>query len=131
MGGFINWIISILITLPIISLFLLYIIIRIFIDNQRKSILLTIDLSTVFFIVSVHFHFIAIFEKSFLLFIILGISCLILFFYYVEKTKFKNPSIKRVARNTWRSAFLLFVAGYIILTVLGFTSGVIKNIFPL
>ncbi|PMC38335.1 hypothetical protein CJ195_07640 [Bacillus sp. UMB0899] len=128
MGGFINWIISILITLPIISVFLLYIVIRIFIDNKRKSILLSIDLSTIFFILSVHFHFITIFEKSFLVFIIIGIGCIMLFFYNVEKKKSKSPSIKKVARSTLRLSFLFFVTCYIILTVCGFTSGLIKNI---
>ena len=131
MGGFINWIISILITLPIISLFLLYIIIRIFIDNKRKSVLLTIDLSTIFFIISVHFHLLTIFEKSLLVVILLVIGCLSLFFYYVERRKSKRPSIKRITRNTWRFSFLFFVTSYIVLTVLGFTSEVIKNIFPL
>lgn len=131
MGGFINWIISILITLPIISLFLLYIIIRIFIDNKRKSILLTIDLSTIFFILSVHFHLITIFDQSFLLYIVMGIACLLLFFYYADKRKSKSPSIKKVIRITVRFSFLLFVSFYIVLTVCGFTSGVIKNIFLL
>ncbi|HZH58715.1 MAG TPA: DUF3397 domain-containing protein [Metabacillus sp.] len=131
MDGFLNWIISILITIPIISLFLLYIIIRIFIDNKRKSIVLTIDISTIFFIISVHFHFITIFKQSFLLFILLGIGCLLLFVYFVEYRKSKSPSIKKITRNTWRLSFLLFVTSYIVLTVIGFTSGVIKNIFPL
>jgi len=131
MGGFLNWIISILITLPIISLFLLYIIIRIFSDNKRKSLVLTIDFSTIFFIISVHFHFITIFKQSFLLFILLVIGCLLLFVYFVEYRKSKSLSIKKITRKTWRLTFLLFVTSYIVLTVIGFTSGVIKNIFPL
>lgn len=131
MGGFLNWIISILITLPIISLFLLYIIIRIFSDNKRKSLVLTIDFSTIFFIISVHFHFITIFKQSFLLFILLVIGCLLLFVYFVEYRKSKSLSIKKITRKTWRLSFLLFVTSYIVLTVIGFTSGVIKNIFPL
>lgn len=131
MDGFLNWIISILITIPIFSLPLLYIIIRIFIDNKRKSIVLTIDLSTIFFIISVHFHFVTIFKQSFLLFILLVIGCLLLFVYFVENRKSKSPSIKKITRKTWRLSFLLFVTCYIVLSVIGFTSGVIKNIFPL
>lgn len=127
MDGFIGWIISIALTVPIISLMILYIIIRIFVDSKEKSILLAVDLSTIIFIISVHFHLMTIFEQSFLPFILLFLLCLLLIVFSLEHRKSNVTSVKKITRTTWRISFLLFVTGYFILTVYGMTAEIVKN----
>ncbi len=127
MDGFIGWVISITLTVPIISLMILYIIIRIFVDSKEKSILLAVDLSTIIFIISVHFHLMTIFEQSFLPFILLFLLCLLLIVFSLEHRKSNVTSVKKITRTTWRISFLLFVTGYFILTVYGMTAEIVKN----
>lgn len=127
MDGFIGWIISIALTVPIISLMILYIIIRIFVDSKEKSILLAVDLSTIIFIISVHFHLMTIFEQSFLPFILLLLLCLLVTVFSLEHRKSNVTSVKKITRTTWRISFLLFVTGYFILTVYGMTAEIVKN----
>jgi uncharacterized membrane protein YozB (DUF420 family) len=121
------WLISLAVTLPMLTLVILFLILRIVVKNKKKSIMLTVDLSTFFFIVSVHFHLLTLFKQSFLSFIILGLMCLTLVVYYIEYKRSKAPTITRVSKKVWRMSFLLFFVIYLVLAFYGISSGIIKN----
>lgn len=125
----VKWVISIAFALPVVSLVCLFFIVRLVVKNKRKAILRTIDLSTFFFIVSVHFHLVSIFEQSYFSYIILGIVGLMCIVYYIENKKTKQPTLKKVSKKVWRFSFLFFFISYIVLTIYGITSGVIENLF--
>ncbi|MGM0873554.1 MAG: DUF3397 domain-containing protein [Bacillota bacterium] len=125
----ITWMISLAVTLPMLTLVILFLILRVVVKNKKKLILWTVDLSTFFFIVSVHFHLLTLFEQSFLSFIILGLMCLTLIVYSVDYKRSKAPSMTRVSKKVWRMSFLLFFVSYLILTIYGISSGIIKNAF--
>lgn len=124
-----TWLISVAVTLPLLTLVILFLILRVVVKNKKKSILWTVDLSTFFFIVSVHFHLLTLFKQSFLSFIILGLICLTLVVYYVDYKRSKAPTIKRVSKKVWRMSFLLFFVSYLVLVFYGISSGIIKNVF--
>ncbi|MBZ5748717.1 MULTISPECIES: DUF3397 family protein [Metabacillus] len=107
-------------TLVRIDVFL--VILRLFVKNKKKSFLIAIDISTFFFIISVHFHLNFIFEQSFLIFSILGLIMLMIIVYFVEYRRSKEPS-----KKVWWLSFLFYFASYFILTVFGIIVGMFKN----
>jgi hypothetical protein len=129
MVDIIKWMISVAFTLPLLSLFFLFLIVQVFVKNKKKSILWTVDLSTFLFIMSVHFHLLTIFEQSFLIYIILGLMSLTGVFYYLDYKRSNTPSMKKASKKVWRLSFLFFIASYLILTVYGMVSEMINNVF--
>ncbi|KKI93747.1 hypothetical protein WQ54_01450 [Bacillus sp. SA1-12] len=125
---FIIWIISFAFALPIVCFVFLLFVSRLMVKNKKKSILLTFDLSTIFFIMSVHFLLLTLFGRSFLFYIIVGILCLSLFVYYMDNKR-AQPSFTRVSKKVWRLSFLFFFVSYIILTLFGIAAGMIQNVF--
>lgn len=124
-----KWMITFAFAIPLVNLVLFFLILRIVVKNKKKSILWTLDLSTLFFIVSVHFHLITIFEQSFLIYIILGLLCLSIFVYYLESNRSKPPSMTIVTKKVWRLSFIFFFISYLFLTLYGIAAGIIKNAF--
>ncbi|MBO1510527.1 DUF3397 domain-containing protein [Metabacillus bambusae] len=124
-----KWMISFAFAIPLVNLVIFFLILRVVVKNKKKSILWTIDLSTLFFIVSVHFHLITIFEQSFLIYIILGLLCLSTLVYYLEYNRSKEPSMAAVTKKIWRLSFIFFFISYLILTLYGIASGIVKNAF--
>jgi hypothetical protein len=124
-----KWMISFAFAIPLVNLVIFFLILRVVVKNKKKSILWTVDLSTLFFIVSVHFHLITIFEQSFLIYIILGLLCLSTFVYYQEYNRSKPPSLTIVTKKVWRLSFIFFFISYLILTLYGIVSGIVKNTF--
>jgi hypothetical protein len=124
-----TWMISLAFTLPLLSLIILLLIFRLVVKNKKKSILWAVDISTIFFIISVHFHLLTIFEQSFLIFFILGLIILTIIVYFIDYNRSKAATIKKASIKVWRMSFLFFLASYFVLTVYGITSGMIKNAF--
>jgi hypothetical protein len=129
MNNLLMWMMSIAFTFPFVSLVIILVILHVLVKNKKKSILLTIDFSTIFFIISVHFHLITIFKQSFLLYMIIGLLCLLLITYYVDSKKTKKFSIKNVFKKVWRLSFLIFFLSYLSLVVYGSVSSMITYAF--
>ncbi len=128
MMDFFIWIISIAFALPIVCFIFLLFTLRLIVKNKKKSILLTFDISTIFFIMSVHFLLLTLFGRSFLLYIIVGIFSLSLLVYYMENKRTQS-SIARTSKKVWRMSFLFFFVSYIVLTIYGIAAGIIQNAF--
>lgn len=126
MVDIIAWVISLVLTLPLLSSIILLVFLRKVVKNKKRSFILAIDISTFFFIISVHFHLITIFEQSFLIFIILGLTILTITVYFVDYRRSKVPSIIKASKRVWRMSFLLFFVSYLVLTILGIVASMIK-----
>lgn len=129
MSAIFSWVVSAAVILPLLSLVIVFFLVRIFVENKKKSILWTVDLSTFIFILSVHFHLLSIFKQSYLLYILLLLIGLLAGVFFLEYKKTKVPSMFKVTKKMWRLTFLLFFIGYIFLAFYGITTGVIRNAF--
>lgn len=123
----IAWFISFFFALPLLGLLFFLVTLRLLIKNKKKAFFMAIDLSTFFFIISVHFHLSVIFEQSFLIFIIVGLIMAIMIVYYLEYRRLNKPSFIRASKRVWRLSFLFSFASYFILTVFGIIDGIVKN----
>ncbi|XQY93404.1 DUF3397 family protein [Metabacillus sp. HB246100] len=124
---FFSWFISMALTIPLFSMVFVYAVVRLVVDNRKKRILWTADISTIMLILSVHFHLMTIFEKSYLFHIILGILIVLILFYYLDYKKSKIPSIYKASRKVWRLSFLVFFVGYLILMIFGVANGIMES----
>lgn len=124
MAGIVSTILTTLITAPILVYFLVFIVCKQWTKNHQKSINLALDFSTIFFIFSVHFLIITIWEKSFLWVIFIFMSgCAILFVIINWKVK-REILFSRFIRGYWRFNFLVFFIAYLTLTIYGLIQSV-------
>jgi hypothetical protein len=119
MAAFLSSIMATFVTLPMIAFLIFYVFARILMKNGKKAFLLTVDLSTFFFILSVYYLILVIWEKSFMsyIFMILIIFCMI---FLLLHWKFKQEiEIRKVMKGFWRFNFLFFSFCYICLVIFG------------
>lgn len=119
MLSFLTPFIATFITVPILVYILVFIVNKLITKNHRKSVQRALDYSTVFFILSVHFILITVWEKSYLSIIfIFMLFCAIIFVIINWKLK-GEIVITRFFKGYWRFCFLIFFMAYIVLTVYG------------
>lgn len=100
--------ISFLVVFPIFTLFIVFVISKLITKKHRLSIHLALDISTIFFIVSVHFLIQSIWHTSLLLYIVIFILLIGMLFVIIH-WKFKEEiQYKKVFKGIWRVTFLLF-----------------------
>jgi hypothetical protein len=119
MAAFLSSIMATFVTLPMIAFLIFYVFARILTKNGKKAFLLTVDLSTFFFILSVYYLILVIWKKSFMsyIFMILIIICMI---FLLLHWKFKQEiDIRKVMKGFWRFNFLFFSFCYICLVIFG------------
>jgi hypothetical protein len=112
-------IIATLITMPILVYFFVFVMVKQLTKNHRKAVQLGLDISTLFFILSVHFLVLVIWEESFLsiIFIFL-LFCAIIF--VIINWKVKGEIVfSRFFKGFWRFSFLVFFIAYLGLTIYG------------
>ncbi|MFC4320284.1 DUF3397 domain-containing protein [Litchfieldia salsa] len=108
-----------IITLPIIGLAVIYFLSFIFLKNGKKTVLLTIDLSTLLLIFSVHYLLLVLLNQSYLWLIILVVISTVLIFGWIHWRKNTEINMKKVLKGSWRFTFLLFAISYLVLLVTG------------
>lgn len=119
MGDVLIGIVATAVTVPLLAWYIVYIFTVKVTKKKKHSIRLATDLSTLFFILSVHFICVELFQRSFLWVIfILMIMIAVGFTVLHWKTK-GDISIKRVMKGAWRFNFLVFSTGYVLLLLIG------------
>jgi multisubunit Na+/H+ antiporter MnhF subunit len=114
-----------IVTIPIISMFLIYVFARFITKNNKRSFHVAIDTSTFFFIIGVHYLIIIIWDQSYLwviLMVLVSIGMLMVIAQYKVK---QEIHFKRVIKGFWRFNFLLFFLAYFCLALFG----VMKRIY--
>lgn len=107
------------VTIPILVIFVVYWISRFVTKSRKNSLHLSVDFSTIFFIIAVHILITVIWGKS-LLWIILLLLILIATVFVFLQWKFNNEIIfKKVWKGFWRFNFLFFSFSYFSLIIYG------------
>lgn len=124
MISFFSSIIAAFVTIPLLGYLVVFIVCKQVIKQHKKSVHIALDVSTLLFIISVHFLILAIFEQSFLWVIILFLLVLAIIFVLLHWKIKHEINIPLVFKGFWRFNFLLFFTAYIVLTVLGLIQSV-------
>jgi Protein of unknown function (DUF3397) len=122
-------IVSLYIAVPLLVYFTIFLIIKKTTGNHKRSVRWSINISTFFFILSVHFLIFTIWGKSSLL---LLLTILILMAGVFGWLFWKETGIfdyKKVFNGFWRLCFFVFFAAYIILIAYGIFNRGIQFIF--
>lgn len=108
-----------LVTLPILSYIIIFLTAKKWTKNHRRSVQIAMDVSTVFFIASVHYLILAIWDKHLfwmILLIVLAIGCSVVIVHYKVS---QEIVFQKVLRGFWRLNFLCFFCVYSFLFIYG------------
>lgn len=119
MNSAIAWFLATLITVPLVAFYLIYIITVKTTKSKIISIKLTVDLSTILFILAVYFIAHEIWNISLFWFLLLTIISVAIIFTIIH-WKFSNDiHLPKLLKGIWRLNFILFFLAYIILSIYG------------
>lgn len=119
MASLLSTIISVFILLPALLFIVVLSILLLLRKRRQTAFQLAADISTIFFILSVYFLAIIIWDRSlFFPLIVFMILCFMLFswIYWKEKSRF---DFIKIFRGFWRLMFLIFFLLYVCLMVYG------------
>ncbi|MDQ0217184.1 DUF3397 domain-containing protein [Peribacillus cavernae] len=107
------------ITIPLIAYIILFVSFKQITKNHRRAVHLSMDISTLLFILSVHYLIVAIWGHSvfwLLLMVMIALAVLVVIVHY----KVKNEvDIHKVIKGFWRVNFAFFFCTHIILVLCG------------
>ncbi len=124
MSSVFSSIIATLVTVPILGYLLVFIICKQWTKQHRRSVHLALDISTILFIISVHYLIFTIWQKSYLWVIILSMLFIAMIFVVIHWRFKQEINIPLVFRGYWRFNFLLFFSAYIVLIIIGLVKSV-------
>jgi hypothetical protein len=115
----VSGLVATLVTLPILSYIVFFIVAKKWTKNHRRSVQIAMDLSTVFFIFSVHYLIIAIWDIHLfwmIMLIVLAIACIVVLVHYKIK---QEIVFEKVLKGFWRLNFAFFFCMYFLLLFYG------------
>ncbi|MFS0861382.1 DUF3397 domain-containing protein [Fredinandcohnia sp. 179-A 10B2 NHS] len=127
MVNFFAGIAATIVTIPLLGFVLVYIISRIIVKNNRKSFFLSVDITTAFFIIAVHYLLLVIVGKSMLWLILLILFLSILTIMYLSWRKTHEIHTTKMIKRFWRFTFLIASFTYFILMVIGLFQRIFTN----
>lgn len=107
------------VTVPVLGFILVYLISRFIMKSNRKSFFLSVDITTVFFLIAVHYLLLVIVGKSMLWLIILILVFSILLTGFVTWRKSHEIDTVKVLKKSWRFVFLASTFAYFLLLLIG------------
>jgi ABC-type iron transport system FetAB permease component len=107
------------VTVPVLGFILVYLISRFIMKNNRKSFFLSVDITTVFFLIAVHYLLLVIVGKSMLWLIFLILVFSILLTGFVTWRKSHEIDMVKVLKKSWRFVFLASTFAYFLLLLIG------------
>ncbi|PSI74798.1 DUF3397 domain-containing protein, partial [Listeria monocytogenes] len=87
--------------------------------KSQRRIMLAADLSTIFLIIAVHFFMIVLFNRSFLLYILLFLFILGIVIVVTAAKKEGEIQFRKILRGYWRLCFFIFALLYVALYLYG------------
>ncbi|MCM3214851.1 DUF3397 domain-containing protein [Niallia taxi] len=127
MFQFTSAVISFFVAFPIICYLLIFILCKQITKKHRLSVNFALDISTLFFIISVHFLIVSIWGESLLSYILLVILFIGVFMVILHWKVKQEIVYRKVFRGFWRINFLLFFCAYLFLMAYGLIYYVIKQ----
>lgn len=118
--------ISFLVVFPIFTLFIVFVISKLITKKHRFSIHLALDISTFFFILSVHFLIQSIWNTSLFIYIIIFILLIGMIFVIIHWKLKEEMEYKKIFKGIWRITFLLFFTLYVVFLIYGLVRSILK-----
>lgn len=104
---------------PLLGFIIIFFLYKMITKNSRKSFHLALDLSTILFILSVHFLTMTIWGESFFGLIVIFLILIAMAFVVVHWKVKGEIVLNKVFKGFWRFNFLIFFFAYITLAVYG------------
>ncbi|MEW4289241.1 DUF3397 domain-containing protein [Rossellomorea marisflavi] len=117
MASAFSFIMALVVLIPFAGYFISFIMAKELTGSHRKAVHISIDVTTILLMISVHFIIVAIWEQSYFWLILLTVLCSALFFTIVYWRLKGEVDYRGVIRGTWRLNFLLFSFAYLALMV--------------
>lgn len=124
MSSIFSSIIATFVTIPLLGYLLVFIISKQVTRQHRRSVHIALDVSTLLFVISVHYLILAIWEQSYLWVIILAMLFIAIIFVFIHWRVKQEINLPLVFRGYWRFNFLLFFTVYVVLIVIGLVQSV-------
>ena len=119
MSSVFSAVIATLITVPLLGYLLIFVISKQVTKKHKRSVHIALDVSTILFIISVHYLIVTIWNQSFLWVIIVSMLVIAMIFVLIHWRVKQEINIPLVFRGYWRFNFLLFFTAYVVLIVIG------------
>lgn len=113
---------------PIFMLFFIFVISKMITKKQRFSIQLSIDISTIFFVLAVHFIVKEISTIHLLPYVIIFLLIVASILTIVQYNIKKEIKVRKIIKGVWRLTFLLFFPFYLISMVYGLISSIMSSL---
>lgn len=127
MVSFFSSVVATFVTIPLLGYLLVFVISKQITKKHRKSVHIALDVTTLLFIISVHYLILAIWEQSMLWVIFLLLLFLAIIFVLLHWKIKHEINFPIVFKGFWRFNFLLFCTAYVVLTVIGLVQSI--NLF--
>src|SRR5690625_5218599 len=125
MMNIMTYVIAFLVTIPVISTIVLYIVFKTIYKHPRKAVHLSLDGTTIFYIFSVNSLFYILFQYYFIVIhLSIWIIILIIIVFYQWK-KHTEVNMKKAIKLLWRLSFAIFFILYIVLVLYGIGSRIL------
>lgn len=124
--NFVSSIAAVFITLPFIGYIIFFISAKQFTRNHKRSVQFAMDMSTLLFIVSVHYLIVTIWDKHIfwlIMLIMIANALVVVLVHY----KVKGEIIfQKVLKGFWRVNFAFFLCAYLLLFSIGLITSITK-----
>lgn len=128
MSNFLAVLLATFVTLPILAFIFTYIIGKKLTGRKKKSFHTAVNVSTLFFIFSVHFFITVIWEKSYFWLIVVSLLLIKILFTIGYWWKKQDINFFSIFRIFWRFNFLLFSTAYVFLIIYGIVTRITEVI---
>lgn len=109
---------------PILLFFLIFIVSRLWRNQWLTSVQTAADLSTLFFVLAVHFLLVTVWNQRWLFPVFIVLATIIAILLFIHRMLHGTMNYPKVIKFLWRACFLFFFLLYVIL----FTAGIIKYV---
>ena len=119
MSSVFSAVIATFVTIPLLGYLLIFVISKQVTKQHKRSVHIALDVSTILFIISVHYLIVTIWNQSFLWVIIVAMLVIAMIFVLIHWRVKQEINIPLVFRGYWRFNFLLFFTAYVVLIAIG------------
>jgi len=125
--NFIAGVAATFIMLPFIVYILFFVIIKQMTRNHKKAVQIAMDISTIFFVCSVHYLILVIWDLQLFWILLMVMSCIAILVVLIHY-KLKGEIIfSKIVKGFWRVSFAFFVITYIGLVTYGVIQRIVRT----
>ncbi|WP_309472961.1 MULTISPECIES: DUF3397 domain-containing protein [Cytobacillus] len=121
--------IATLVTIPLLGYLAVFIISKQITKKHKRSVHIALDVSTLLFILAVHYLIIVIWDKSYLWMIVLSLLITAVTFIIMHWRIKQEINLRALFKGFWRFNFLLYFTAYIVLMLIGLVQRVTSVVF--